>query len=580
MKRRYRMFWVVVFCASQSFCLTAKEVRLTFDHYYDGPAVVQALRDMHAAYPRLTRLESLGQTEEGRDIWLLTVHNQKTGPDTEFPGVYVDGAIHGNEIQATEVCLYLAWYLLSHYQQNEKIKQLVDERSFYIVPVVNVDSRTRYFVDAGNPDIGRTARVAHDDDRDGRKDEDGPDDLDGDGEILQMRVRHPFGKWRNHPDDARVMIPVEPGKPGQWKLLGAEGFDNDGDGRLNEDPPGYLDMNRNYGFHWQPPYVQAGAGDFPNSARATRALSEFIVSKPNICFNFAFHNYGGLFVRGPGSKLAGRYQPEDVKVYDYLGREGEKIVPGYMYVIGMMDMYTTHGDFDQWMFSNLGIFGFVGELFAPDQESYRRPTDDPKPKDGRKRLYGRGPKDIERQKFNDVLTQGEMFRGWKKFQHPDFGEIEIGGWKKFTTRTHQTFLLPEALHRNAALVIFTAGHAPEISLEKISVTKIKKDITRIRIRAANRHALPTMSGMAQRHSLGRQDIFRIQGKGLTVLSGGIIDDLYLDRVAYVDHRPEMIFSTVPSFGYREVQWIVKGRGRVTVTFDSQKARNQKLTLKL
>ena len=45
----------------------------------------------------------------------------------------------------------------------------------------------------------------------------------------------------------------------------AEGIDNDGDGQVNEDPPGGYDMNRNWPADWQPDHVQAGAGDFPLS---------------------------------------------------------------------------------------------------------------------------------------------------------------------------------------------------------------------------------------------------------------------------------------------------------------------------
>ena len=92
-------------------------VPLTFDHYYDGPATVDAVKQLHDAYPELTELRSLGKSEEGRDIWMLMINNTATGPDIEKPGIYADGAIHGNEIQATEVCLYLAWYLLDGYDR-------------------------------------------------------------------------------------------------------------------------------------------------------------------------------------------------------------------------------------------------------------------------------------------------------------------------------------------------------------------------------------------------------------------------------------------------------------------------------
>ena len=567
----------VLIVASLSACLTAAEVKLTFDHFYDGPAVVEAIKSLHRAHPRLTELKLLGKSEEGRDIWLLTINNKKTGKDVGKPAVYVDGTIHGNEIQATEVCLYLAQYLLSNYATNPVVRDLVDTRVFYIVPIVNVDNRARFFTDPSNYNIGRTARVPYDDDRDGLKDEDDFDDLDQDGEILQMRVRDKFGGWKTHPKDKRVMIRVEPGEEGEWRLLGMEGIDNDQDGRLNEDTPGYLDMNRNYGYKWQPPYVQNGAGDFPLSARPTRAVADFVVKKPNIIFTVAFHNYGGAIYRGPGSALAGTYPPNDSKVYDYIGKEGEKIIPGYRYLASYKQLYTTHGDFDEFMYSGLGVFGFTGELFMPEQEAFKKPPDTPRQK---KNIFDSGVSQEEKQKFSDFVTQGAMFRDWKPFDHPQFGKIEIGGWRTFTTRIPQPFQLPELVHRNASLVIFLAKHAPEVELEVLEKKRLSKDLTRIRIRLANNHAIPTISDQALRHNLSRRDIVKLEGKNLKVVSGGVVEDLQLDKVIPVEHRPQMIFTSVPSFSKRDVQFIVKGRGQATITFDSLKARNKTLTVKL
>ena len=90
---------------------------LTWDHYYDQDMVTEALQQMHKAWPDLTELESLGKSIEGRDIWCLTITNEKTGKAGTKPAMYVDGAIHGNEIQATEVCLYTAWTLLTKHGQ-------------------------------------------------------------------------------------------------------------------------------------------------------------------------------------------------------------------------------------------------------------------------------------------------------------------------------------------------------------------------------------------------------------------------------------------------------------------------------
>ncbi len=559
--------------------LQAGDVKLTFDHFYDGPAVLDALEKLHKGYPDLTELRSIGKSEEGRDIWLFTINNSATGKDTEKPGIYVDGTIHGNEVQAAEVCLYLAWYLLDTYDSIPVVKEMVDKRAFYIIPVVNVDNRWRFFTDPVSYNIGRSARVPYDDDRDGLADEDAADDIDGDGEILQMRIKDPYGGFKTHPDDPRVMVRTKPYEKGEWRMIGREGIDNDGDGRLNEDGPGYLDMNRNYGFKWQPPYVQGGAGDFPMSAKPTKAVADFILTKPNICFDYAFHNSGGLIVRGPGSKLAGMYSPRDVKVYDFLGGEGEKIIPGYKYIIGGQDMYTTHGDFDEFMYSNMGIYGFVGELFMSEQERYRKPEDEPKGEDDDHSYYGGTPQE-ERQKFNDFVTQGIMYKDWKKFDHPQFGEIEIGGWRTFTTRIPPAFMLPEMMHRNASLVMFTAKHAPDVTLEVLEVKDLGNNLHRIRVRASNPNALPSLSNKAISKEIVRRDILKIKGSGFEVVSGGIVEDLALDRISNVEHRPWMIFSSVPSFGKTDVQWIVKGKGKAKITYDAIKAKNQSLTLDL
>ena len=568
-------FTLIILWAS----VVARDTQLTFDHFYDGQQVIDALNSLHNNYPKLTEIYSLGISEEGRDIWALTINNPKTGEDTEKPGIYVDGAIHGNEIQATEVCLYLAQYLLTNYDKIKDIKELVDSRSFYIIPVVNVDSRWRFFSEPSSYSIGRSGIVPYDDDRDGLFDEDGYEDLDGDGEILQMRVRDPFGNYKSHPDDPRIMIRTDFGEKGEWRILDREGIDNDGDGELNEDGPGYLDMNRNYGFRWQPRYVQSGSGDFPMSGMVTKAVADFIMTKPNIVFDYAFHNSGGMILRGPGSDLDGIYSPADIEVFDYLGLEGEKIIPGYRYLIAKEDLYTTHGDFDGFMYCNLGIFGFVGELFMSSQEQYRPP--EKRRNNEETGIYKSSrPKTEERMKFNDFVNQGEMFKPWTKFTHPDLGEIEIGGWRSFTRRIPPPFMLQEMAHRNASLVIFTAKHTPDIQMELLDIKDLGDNLKRIRIRVTNKNAIPTLSKRALKHHIYRRDIIKIAGKGFTVISGGFVEDIHLDQYSPVEYRPEILFTGIPPFGKRDVQWIVKGSGKAVISFDSVKAVNRELKVKI
>jgi hypothetical protein len=163
---------------------------------------------------------------------------------------------------------------------------------------MNPDSRD-YFINKAEE--YRTGLVPYDSDRDGVADEDGPEDLDKDGFITQMRKKDPDGRFKAHPDDPRIMISVRPGEKGEYTLLGGEGIDNDGDGRINEDGLGGYDMNRNYGFNWQPNYVQYGAGEYPFCFPETKATRDFLMAHPNIMGGQNFHNTGGMILRGPGA---------------------------------------------------------------------------------------------------------------------------------------------------------------------------------------------------------------------------------------------------------------------------------------
>ena len=135
----------------------------------------------------------------------------------------------------------------------------MDQRVFYIAPCVNPDGRVSFFNDPNTAHSSRRNRRPYDDDKDGLVEEDGYEDLDGDGEVLRLRRSNPFGAWRTG-DEPRLIRRRRPDEPGEWELLGTEGVDNDGDGRINEDPPGGVDLNRNFPTEWLPDYRQRCAG--------------------------------------------------------------------------------------------------------------------------------------------------------------------------------------------------------------------------------------------------------------------------------------------------------------------------------
>ncbi len=179
-----------------------------------------------------------------------------------------------------------------------------------------LDSHVFYIVPRVNPDgaeamfgalkaAQKTNNVKFDNDNDGRVDEDGPDDLNKDGFISVMRVKDPKGPYMIHPDDARLMRRADAAK-GEAGAYAVywEGLDNDGDGFYNEDPAGGVDLNRN--FQHQYPYYTPDAGPHMASEPEVRGLLEYVLARRNIAAVLTFGESDNLIA--PPSR-AGAHAP-------------------------------------------------------------------------------------------------------------------------------------------------------------------------------------------------------------------------------------------------------------------------------
>ncbi len=550
------------------------KIHLEFDHYADYPELTQDLKALAAAYPKFLTLNSVGKSYQGREIWEMTVNNPDTGPDLSKPAMYIEANVHGNEVQGGEVCLYTIQFLMENYGKNKKITRLVDTRAFYILPTVNPDGRAWWFEHPNTMHSSRSIQRPWDDDNDGLVDEDGYDDLDGDGEILMMRKKVPYGNFKQDPQDPRIMVRVRPGEKGDYIFLGYEGIDNDGDGRINEDPPGGYDPNRNWpSLDWQPNYVQRGAGEFPLSNPESYAVTQFLLAHPNIAGVQSFHNSGGMILRGPGSKSV-HYPGSDARVYDYIGKTGEEILPFYRYMIIYKDLYPARGGFVTFTYETLGIFSFTNELWSSRQYF------DKQPEKSRRSWYATTSR--ERLKYEDLVDFGAYFVKWKPFKHPTYGNIELGGWRKMTNRINPPYTLPELCHRNMAFTLFHAEQMPKISIQEVERQKLGRNTFRIRVAVANDGTIPTISAQAAQNHIFRPDLLSISGKNLHVLSAAKVLNPWLNRVQPVEKRvnPIVVRKGIPGLSQVTFQWVVEGKGSATITFDAIKGGKVKKTIVL
>mgnify|MGYP000459143153 CR=1 FL=1 len=540
------------------------KVHVSWNRYYDYQQTTGILQNLAAAYPHLARLESVGQSYGGREMWVMTISDFATGDVSHKPGFWIDGSNHANEIQATEVCTYTAWFLLEMQGENEFVQQLLRDRVFYIAPIMSPDSRDEHFYSANTTSSPRSGQVPVDDDQDGLVNEDGADDLNGDGHITQMRIRDPNGRYKEHPLYPELMIQVEDHEQGEYTLLGSEGLDNDGDGRINEDGDGSYDPNRDWAWNWQPNYIQRGAYRYPFSLKENRVIADFIRARPNIAGAQSYHNTGGMILRGPGAN-ADAFEAADLRVYDTLGKQGEKILPGYRYLNVAKDLYEVWGGEVDWLHQMQGIFTFTNELFT--SYNYFRETD------GRNRETS-----VE---FNKYLLLGDGYVKWEEVEHPLYGTVEVGGAKKNWGRQPPGFLLQEECHRNMAFTLYHADNMPMVAIRDPQVRSLGEDLWEVTVIVENTKLTPTHSAVDQRRKITRPDHVTLSGKEASVILAQTSDNFLFNRKTPHTKQPETV--KLAGIGGKEmlyVRWIVRGSGDATATVDSIKGGQASLSIKL
>jgi hypothetical protein len=550
---------------------------LTWDRWLDHAELGERMQLMARTWPKFLTLSSMGKSYGGRDLWVMTINNPDTGPEMSKAAMFIESNVHGNEIQGGEICLYTIWYLMENYGRNAEITRMVDERVFHIVPTVNPDGRDFFMHGSGAG--ARTGHVPVDEDGDGLYDEDGPDDLNGNGLIEQIRKYVPGqGTHRISHLDPRIMEAVPPGEKGDWVLLGSEGIDNDGDGRVNEDGPGGYDPNRNYGSDWQPNYVQGGSMDYPFQLPESRATQDFLAARPNIAGAQSYHNTGGMILRGPGAAWYGDYPTSDIRVYDELGENGERILPYYDYFIIWQGLYTVHGGSIDWTNDGHGIVSFSNELWNGGQY-FNSPLLQGQQRDSSSPISGQKGRLF----FDDHLEFGDQWVDWTPFDHPQYGPVELGGWSKYSSRINPRFLSMELFHRNMA---FTLYHADEMPLMKMGETKVESlggGMYKVWVDITNERLIPTITAKAMQNRVVRPDLLTAEGDVEIVAAGWVADKHRPGPTTMIDQKDLkriLVRSGHPGRTTRTVEYLVRGSGNVTVTYSAVKGGTASTTVRV
>jgi murein tripeptide amidase MpaA len=347
--------------------------QVRFDTYYRYEDLTRILQGYAQEHPELVRLESIGQSYEGRDIWLVTVTNFEKGEAGLKPAFWVDANIHATEVAPSSASLYLLNKLVTEYGSDPDVTRCLDTRAFYICPRVNPDGAEWALADKPKIIRSSTRPYPYDEDPLGGL---VMEDADGDGRMLMMRVPDPNGSWKVCPEEPRLLIRRDPTETGgQYYRLFREGRIEDYDGVTirNQTTKEGLDLNRNFPLNWRQEHEQDGAGPYPTSEPEVRTIVDFIASHPNITGGVAFHTMSGVLLRPYGDQSDEALPAEDLWTYEKIGQQGTDLT-SYP-AISVYHDFRYHprqvitGTFNDWLYDHMGLFGWVVEIWNPQRQA-------------------------------------------------------------------------------------------------------------------------------------------------------------------------------------------------------------------
>ena len=532
-----------------------------FNTYYRYDDLTRILQGLAEEHPTLVRIESIGKSYEGRDIWLATVTNFETGEDAHKPAFWVDGNIHASEVAPSSAGLYLINRLVSEYGDHADITRCLDTRVFYVCPRVNPDGAELALADKPRLIRSSTRPYPYDEEPlSGLMEK----DMDGDGRMLTMRIPDPNGPWKAYDEDPRLLIRRDPTEvDGQYYRLLPEGEIDDFDGALVNLKPKKegLDLNRNFPVNWRQDYEQQGAGPYPTSEPEVRAIVQFIASHPNITGGVAFHTFSGVLLRPYGDQKDDALPAEDLWTFEKIGKTGTEIT-GYPAISVYHDFRyhpnrTITGVFNDWMYDQMGVFAWVVEIWSAQRQAgikeykfidwYREHELED---------------DLKMLEWSDDVLKGKGYVDWYPFDHPQLGEVELGGWDRlYAFRNPPPEFLEKEIAPFSDWLVWHLLISPRLELYEVSANPLGEGAYHVRMVVHNTGWLPTyVTKKAMEKKLARGVICEIElPEGATLETGKPREDIgQLEGRAYKPSSPPIIFHAADVTADRaKVEWVVR-----------------------
>lgn len=554
---------------------------MNFNHYYQNEELQQVLEDWAERYPALFHLNRLGQSYEGRPVWQVTVTNTATGADTEKPAVWLDANIHATELAGTTAVLYILHHLLEGYGQNARITRLLDRNVIYAVPRINPDGAAQAM--AASPRYIRSGVRAypHPDQKPGLVEK----DIDGDGKILQMRIRDDAGDWKISAGDPRMLEKRAPDESGgEYYRLLTEGIIEDYDGFTIPIPPNLsgLDFNRNFPFQWRPEVDQRGAGDYPASEPEIQSVVRFVAGHPNINVALTFHTYSRVLLRPYSTRPDDQMDFGDVTLFKRVGKIGTELT-GYPNMSTYHEFRfepneVTYGAFDDWVYDQFGMIAFTIELWdlasaaGIQKKSVMEWFADHPAED-----------DLAVLRWADENIGPGGFEEWRVFQHPQLGAVELGGWNMIHTwRNPPEHLLEAEVSRHLSFVLALGDMLPAVALQLMEARRLGERTWAVRAGVENPGYLGTSTtNQARKQRAVRPVRARIELPETARLVEGH-SEIDLGHLEGRSNKFGFALDTAATDNRALAYWVVEADpgSSVTVSIISERAGTARKTLQL
>ena len=545
-----------------------------FDRFPRFEELTTLLHEYTVEYPALVRIDSIGKSFEGRDIWLMTVTNSASRPASEKPAVWIDANIHATEVTGGVAAIHLIHHLVNGYGTDAEVTAALDTRAFYIVPRLNPDGVEVALSDRPRFVRSSVRRYPVVDAEDGLVE----GDADGDGRFLFMRVADANGAWTPAAQDPRLLVPVDPTGVGvtgiRYRLL-PEGKMRNYDGvtvPIAAVAEG-LDLNRQYPAGWRPESDQLGAGPYTLSEPETRAEVQAIAERPNVTAFVAYHTSGGVHLRPYSEKPDDDMPSGDLRTYRFMGAKATEFT-GYKSISVFHDFkydfkVTEGGASDDWAYDHLGIYGWTTEFWSMldragivdfhQIEWYNsHPISD----------------DLKLMAWADRVAPGEIFVDWYPFDHPQLGPVELGGWDFMKVSNALPSEMLAEVEPHSKWAVWLCLISPRLELVSAVAEPVGDGVWRVRVVVHNTGFLPTnvTQRAVQRKAVGPVVAVLSLADGCVLLTGKGRQEL--GQLTGRERKNSMMgwSTTDPTSDRGVAEWVVSGVAGQTLAYEVRHPR--------